>query len=178
MWWTVTSVSIALTGRLENVKWTVLPTAIAKNSSTRRSKSLTCILLHLVANKERESKDKRYELDFKVCLCAMHDPGKAQHFRAEEAWSADQTTLWLLSPLDLYISCPAESTYLLNMIEHLQAIKGKISVVTLEPRHVKHPYREQCPSLRFTITFPSAVICTRTGTPQQVQTHFPVISPF
>ena len=67
---------------------------IAKNSSTRRSKSLTCILLHLVTNKEKESKEKRYELDLKVCLCAIHDPGKAQHFRAEEAWSAgDQTTL-------------------------------------------------------------------------------------
>ena len=90
----VTSVSIALTGRLEKEKCTVLPKPIAKNSSTRRSKSLTCILLHLVTNKERESKEKRYELDLKVCLCAIQDPGKAQHFRAEEAWSAgDQTTL-------------------------------------------------------------------------------------
>ena len=90
--------------------------------------------MHLTPNKEKDSDAKSKDLNQWVCLYVLHDLGKAQHFRPEEACSAvDQTTSYDGCPRsDHSFSCLSESTCLLNMIGHLQSINGKISVGTLQ----------------------------------------------
>ena len=91
-------------------------------------------LLRFSVNEERDSGTEKSTSRFSGCVCVSYIARARRNISAirKPGQQEIRQSCMTVVPARPSFCCPAESTYLLNMIGHLQAIKGKISAVTLE----------------------------------------------